>query len=113
MSGRRGRRRGASELIVISWRDIPAQVTGSAAGVKETKVLHDRFQHAIDRAAAVAGLTATQAYVGEWRRTSRPLDGDPAEAVAEVAAEIEASFDRDRLEAHVRAGGLDPDSSPT
>jgi len=103
------RRRGAPELIVISWRDIPAQVTATANGVKETAVLHDRFQHAIDRAAAVAGFTETQAYVGEWRREPQPLEAEPAEVVAALAAELDAAYDRERLEAMVASGGLDHD----
>ena len=107
MSARGNRRRGSAELIVIRWRDIPAQVTASADGVKETRVLDDRFQQAIDRAAAVAGLTQTQAYVGEWRRETRPLAGPPAEAVTEVANGLEAAYDRSRLEDLVQAGGLD------
>ena len=99
-------RRGVPELIVISWRDIPAQVTATAHGVKETQVLDDRFQHAIDRAAAVAGLTETQAYVGEWHREPRPLEGEPAKAVTNLAAELDAAYDRQRLESLVASGGI-------
>ena len=62
------RRRRKSELIVISWRDIPAQVTAESGDQREKVLLSDRFQHAIDRAATVAGLTETSAYVQEWRR---------------------------------------------
>ena len=102
------RRRGAPELVVISWRDIPAQVTATNADSKESTVLSDRFQVAIDRAAAVAGLTETQAYVNEWRRTSHPLTADDLGVeVSTVAAGIEAGYPRDRLEAIVQDGGLD------
>ena len=106
MSGR-GRRRGAAQLVVISWRDIPAQVTAQAEGIKETRVLEDRFQHAIDRAAAVAGLTETQAYVGEWRRVTDTLSEDPVAAVEAAARQLHADYDRERLEALVRSGGVD------
>lgn len=115
MTGRRGRRRGGAELIVISWRDIPAQVTATADGEKYSHVLDDRFQHAIDRAAAVAGLTETQAYVGEWRREPHALVGDPATAAAQLVRQTHIEYDRARLEELVRAGGVDartPSTSP-
>lgn len=104
---------------MIYWIDIPAQVTASAGGTTEKILLSDRFQHAIDRAAAVADKTETQAYVAEWRRVDRdlassiPSDGvgdaapDPVAAATTVAAEIEAAYPRDRLEALVKAGGVD------
>ena len=64
---RRGR--GGPGLTTIYWRDIPAQVTATTEdGGKEQVLMHDRFQVAIDRAAAVAGLTKTDDYVNEWRR---------------------------------------------
>lgn len=108
------RRRGAPELVIIYWRDIPAQVIASAGGHKETLVLEDRFQHAIDRAAAVAGLTETQAYVGEWRRETRPLEDEPGVAAQATADLLQSTFDRERLEAMVQAGGLDlTNDSPT
>lgn len=104
---------------MIYWIDIPAQVTASAGGTTEKILLSDRFQHAIDRAAAVADKTETQAYVAEWRRVERDLVGgvgsdgaggaapDPVAEAATVAAEIEAAYPRDRLEALVKAGGVD------
>ena len=83
-----------------------AQVTASAAGTTSKVLLEPRFQHAIDRAAAVAGLTDTQSYVGEWRREPHALEGDPAVAADEVANQIHTDYDRQRLEALVQAGGL-------
>ncbi len=103
MSRRRG---GVNSVVVIYWRDIPAHV---AAGDRENgeKVLLDaRFQHAIDRAAAVAGKTDTSSYVAEWRRVTTPLSGDPAAAAATRAAELDASYPPARLERLVRAGGV-------
>ena len=105
-SGGRRSARNVDQVVVISWRDIPAQVTATQGGHKETVVLHHRFQAAIDRAATVAGLTSTQAYVAEWRRDVRPLRGPAAQAAADLAAELELTYDRPRLEALVWAGGL-------
>ena len=48
-------RRGGSEVVVIMWRDIPAQINGKAGADKHQVILPHRFQKAIDRAAMVAG----------------------------------------------------------
>ncbi len=99
------RRSKASALTVIYWRDIPAQVTATHEGASHKALLAPRFQHAIDRAATVAGLTETHAYVGEWRQEKTELTDDPALACQRRADLIEQDFDRDRLEALVAGGG--------
>lgn len=111
MSRRRAR---SNELTVIYWRDIPAQVTASTDGRNHKELLEARFQVAIDRAATVAGLTETSAYVAQWRRESTPIDAssDGDEVAAETATRLNAEYDRDRLEALVAAGGLDDQSRP-
>jgi hypothetical protein len=103
------RRRGNDDaLVVIYWRDIPAQVTagGRAEGAKV--LLDARFQHAIDRAAVAAGLTSTQSYVAEWRRLVEPLAGEPRQAADQRAAELEGAHPPERLEALVGNGGWTP-----
>lgn len=111
-AGRGGRRRGgAPSLATISWRDIPAQLTARSGGDQHKVLLHARFQHAIDRAAAVAGLTTTHDYVQEWRNDASPLAaGDIVALLDQLCAELEAAYPRDRLEALVANGGLDPAS---
>ena len=111
-AGRGGRRRGgAPSLATISWRDIPAQLTARSSGDQHKVLLHARFQHAIDRAAAVAGLTTTHDYVQEWRTESGPLAaGDVVALLDQHCAELEAAYPRERLEALVANGGLDPAS---
>ncbi len=103
MSRRRG---GSPELITIYWRDIPAQVNAGAGRDKHQAMLSERFQHAIDRAAGVAGLTDTDSYVQQWRRETRSLEGDPATAATAEAERLEAEYHRDALEALVAAGGF-------
>lgn len=109
-AGRGGRRRGgAPSLTTISWRDIPAQLTARAGGEQHKVLMHARFQHAIDRAAAVAGLTTTHDYVQQWHTESGLLgDGDVAAQLDQQCAELEAAYPRERLEALVANGGLDP-----
>ncbi len=109
------RRSKANQMVVIYWRDIPAQVTASNGGQTVKRLLEPRFQHAIDRAAGVAGLTETSAYVAQWRRQAIALgpDDDASEHAERTAGELEQAFDRDRLEALVKAGGASDTDSPT
>ncbi|MFT6292122.1 MAG: hypothetical protein ACJAR2_002736 [Ilumatobacter sp.] len=109
---RGGRRRGgAPSVSTISWRDIPAQLTARGADDQHKVLLHARFQHAIDRAAAVGGLTATNDYVQHWGTDASPLEaGDVLAQLDRRCAEIEGAYPRERLEALVANGGLEPAS---
>ncbi len=105
-------RRGANEIVVISWRDIPAQVNGRSGAEKHQVVLPRRFQRAIDEAAMVAGKKSASDYVAEWRRVSTPLPGEGvalAEATEAEAARLKAEFTAERLEVYVATGGWGPD----
>jgi|TARA_B100000959_G_scaffold46857_1_gene47764 hypothetical protein len=97
----------AAKLVTIYWRDIPAQVTAQAGRHREKALLDARFQHAIDRAATVAGLTETDNYVAEWRREAVECGADMAAAVAAEAGRINEAFPPERLEGLVGSGGLD------
>ena len=97
-----------AELIVVSWRDIPAQVLVKAGRRTARRPLADRFQEAIDRAAMRAGLRDTDAYLGEWRRVAAGSCGDDLEAEAErAAARLEAGYPPERLRELVANGGLE------
>lgn len=100
--------RRANELVIILWRDIPAQVNGKAGADKHQWILPRRFQKAIDRAAMVAGRKTAQEYVAEWRRSASPLEGDLVTTVDATAATLETEFTEERLEALVANGGWDP-----
>lgn len=107
------RRRGSNgNLVVIYWRDIPAQVNAGSGSSKFQRILPRRFQRAIDQAAMVAGKTQASQYVGEWRRrVVRGDPGDPEVAALRAAEELEAAFPRERLDAFVATGGWDPESA--
>jgi Virulence factor len=94
-------------LITVYWRDIPAQVIGRQ-GRKSVfkKVLHPRFQRAIDRAAMRAGRGSSEHYLADWRRESRPCDGDLEQAVNDEVSRLESGFPPDVLDKVVRAGGM-------
>ncbi len=104
------RRSTASEVVIIMWRDIPAQINGKSGEERHQVMLPHRFQKAIDRAAMVAGKKTAQDYVGEWRRTNQPLVGELAATVDATAASIEVEFTNQRLHVLVANGGWDPAS---
>ena len=96
-----------AKLITVYWRDIPAQVMGRRGRTTAFKqALGPRFQRAIDRAAMRAGRGSSDAYLADWRRESRPCDGDLERAVRDEVTRLESEFPLDILETVVRAGGL-------
>lgn len=104
-----------SGLVVIFWRDIPAQVNAGTGADKHQVILPRRFQRAIDDAAMVAGKKTASEYVGQWRRVAVaiPAGADAAELQAAAEAEaqrLDAAFPRDRLQQFVANGGHDPDA---
>ena len=107
------RSRSSNEIVVICWRDIPAQVNGAVGDQKTQRILPQRFQGAIDRAAMKAGKKTAGEYVAEWRRTSIALpddfDGDIATRVIAEAERIENEFPIERLKLWIETGGWDPD----
>ena len=100
-----------ASLIIISWRDIPAQVIVKRGRETAKVQLSARFQEAVDRAAMRAGKGTSDAYLADWKRSeARPCGEDlQAEAAAE-AERIEARFSDEDLEKLIRAKGLAPDS---
>jgi hypothetical protein len=95
-----------AELILISWRDIPAQLLAREGRRSARAELPPRFAEAIDRAAMRGGARDEAAYLAGWRRTPLgPVEGDLDAAVAAAAARIEAEYDVARLKALVEAGG--------
>lgn len=94
------------KLTVIFWRDIPAQVVGQQGRKRCKKVLEDRFAAAIDRAAMRAGKGSSDAYLEEWRRESRPFDGELESTVSAEAERLQSQFSDGVLEATVKAGGV-------
>jgi len=98
-----------AELVVVYWRDIPAQVIAKRGRTAAKRQLSERFEKAIDRAAMKAKLRDTDSYLAEWRRADPVPCGDDLEAAAgEAAARLEAEWPATRLDAHVANGGLAP-----
>jgi hypothetical protein len=95
-----------ASLVILFWRDIPAQVIVRQGRTTARRELSPRFQEAIDRAAMKGGARDEDAYLAGWRRGDPVPCGDDLEAEADRAARgIEASHDDARLRALVLAGG--------
>ena len=100
-----------ASLIVISWRDIPAQVVGRKGRETAKAQLTARFQEAVDRAAMRAGRGSSDAYLADWKRSPpRPCSDDIAAEVAAEAARLEARYTDEYLERLVKSKGVDPDA---
>jgi len=101
-----------AKLITIFWRDIPAQVVGRSGRTNVKRELSPRFMEAIDTAAMRAGKGRSDAYLSEWRRVARPVEGDLDEAVAAEVRRLELEFPDERLRSVARAGGVATGSAP-
>ena len=93
-------------LIIVYWRDIPAQVIVGKGRRAAKKQLPERFEQAIDRAAMKTGAAGDDAYLAEWRK-SNPIEveGD-AEKVAKSEAErINAEYDQEKIKSLIANDG--------
>ncbi|WP_342364319.1 virulence factor [Terrarubrum flagellatum] len=95
-----------ADLIIIYWRDIPAQVLAKQGRTAAKRELSPRFQEAIDRTAMRAGGRDSDAYLADWRRA------DPIEAIGELediardcAERLEKDYPQERLKSLVESGG--------
>ena len=95
----------APHVVVISWRDIPAQVNGQAGRDRHQVLLSEKFQRAIDRAKRKARITTAQEDVGQWRRTTLPAGDDPAGDADREAARLEQAYSAERLGSIAFSGG--------
>lgn len=101
--------RGGNSVIIIMWRDIPAQVNSQVGRERHQIVLSAKFQRAIDRAKRKAHIYTADEDVSQWRRVSMSLIGDLKEAARREADRIESEYTRDRLGVLAFAGGFETD----
>lgn len=97
-----------ADLIVVYWRDIPAQVIVKKGRQSAKRELPLRFTEAIDMCAMRTGAGESDAYLAEWRKADPVPVGDDLEAEADKAFQaLDSRYDRERLVALVKAGGKD------
>jgi len=97
-----------AKLIVISWRDVPAQVLVKAGRETAKVQLSHRFQEAVDRAAMRAGKASSGDYLADWKRSDPRACGDDLQAEANAEADrLEALYSDEDLLRIIRAHGID------
>lgn len=95
-----------AEVVVVYWRDIPAQVIVGKGRRGQKRVLPERFEQAIDRAAMKVGAEDTDAYLAEWRKADPyTVEGDDAAVADAEAARLDAEYDRERIKALIANDG--------
>jgi hypothetical protein len=96
-----------AKLILISWRDIPAQVIVQRGRTREKAVMSQRFHEAIDRAAMRAGKGSSDAYLSEWRRETTMIESSDelGEIAAGEVARLESEFTDEQLLQMIRNHG--------
>lgn len=94
------------ELVVVLWRDIPAQIIARKGRKSARRELSSRFAEAIDMAAMRGGAAGTDEYLSQWRKSDPQAVSDDIEAEAtQAAAQIEAEYDGARLASLIRGKG--------
>lgn len=95
-----------TDITLVCWRDIPAQVIVGKGRKAAKMVLPERFEQAIDRAAMKVGASDTDAYLAEWHKLFLPpQEGDPSDIAAREVARLDAEYDQDRIKALIANDG--------
>ena len=109
---RRGRGNESAQIIVISWRNIPAQVNAQKGRDRSQVILPAKFQRAIDRAKRKAHIYTAQEDIAQWNRVSRPCTDDLAMEAAAEAGRIEVQYSINHLGRLGFLGGWEPENKP-
>ncbi|WP_424933207.1 virulence factor [Amaricoccus macauensis] len=95
-----------AQVVIVYWRDIPAQVI-VGKGRRAAKVqLPERFEQAIDRCAMKVGAKDADAYLAEWRKAAPyEVEGDAADVASGEAARLDSEFTQDVLKSLIANEG--------
>ncbi len=95
-----------AEVVIVYWRDIPAQVIVGKGRRGQKRILPERFEQAIDRAAMKVGAEDTDAYLAEWRKAEPyTVEGEDAAVADAEAARLDAEYDRERIKTLIANDG--------
>jgi Virulence factor len=87
-----------ADVTIVYWRDIPAQVIVGKGRRGAKRVLCERFEQAIDRAAMKVNAQSSDAYMAEWRKGAPyAVEGEQGDVAEAEALRLEAEYDRDRI----------------
>ena len=94
------------DVTIVYWRDIPAQVIVGKGRRGTKRVLNERFEQAIDRAAMKTGAAGTDEYLAEWRKADPfAVEGDPEQVANDTVTRIEAEYDKEKIKALIANDG--------
>lgn len=95
-----------ADVTIVYWRDIPAQVIVGKGRRAAKRVLAERFEQAIDRAAMKVNAQSSDAYMAEWRKApSYAVEGEQGEVAQAEAQRLEAEYDKARVKALIDNDG--------
>jgi len=95
-----------ANVVVVYWRDIPAQVIVGKGRSASKVQLPERFEQAIDRCAMKIGAKDADAYLAEWRKAPAYVVGGESDEVARAeAARLDAGYDIDRIKVLIANDG--------
>jgi hypothetical protein len=95
-----------ANVVVVYWRDIPAQVIVGKGRRGQKRILPERFEQAIDRAAMKIGAADADAYLAEWRKADPySVEGEDAAVADAEVARLDAEYDRERIKALIDKEG--------
>jgi Virulence factor len=103
----------ANQVVVIMWRDIPAQVNAQAGRQRVQVPLSDKFERAIDMAKRKGKIFTAHEDVAQWHRLTLPCGADLAAGASAEAARLEVEFPKERLGKIAFRGGWEhPEDHP-
>ena len=93
-------------LVIVYWRDIPAQVIVGKGRSAAKCPLPERFEQGIDRAAMKSGMAGDDAYLAQWRKSDPiEVEGDAQEVVIREAARLDAEYDQEKIKSLIANDG--------
>ncbi|MEM8570555.1 MAG: virulence factor [Pseudomonadota bacterium] len=94
------------DVIIVYWRDIPAQVIVGRGRHAAKAKLPERFEQAIDRCAMKVGARDADAYLAEWRKADPfEVEGDAADVASGEAARLDSEFTQSVLKSLIANEG--------
>ena len=95
-----------AQVTVVYWRDIPAQVIVGKGRRGAKRVLEERFEQAIDRAAMKVNAESSDAYMAEWRKAPPyEVEGEQGAVADAEAQRLETTYDKARIKALIDNDG--------
>jgi hypothetical protein len=93
-------------MVIVYWRDIPAQVIVGKGRHAHKVQLPERFEQAIDRCAMRVGARDADAYLADWRKgPPAEVEGDAESVARSKAAELDTEYDAERLRVLIAQDG--------